>query len=148
MTRSILNAVLVLGALHAPAARAQVAPGTVVDEIVAVVDDGAILRSEVDAVASQLAGNNPVTAESWSRALDEIVDERVLAAHAARDTTLTVTPDQVTQQVNERISALASQMGGEERVAGGAADDADAGAARVVERRASVSAGAAGRGGA
>jgi len=117
MIRPILTALLVASALHAGTPAAQVAPGTVVDEIVAVVDDGVVLRSEVDAVAAQLAGGAAVTPDSWSRALDEIVDERILAAHAARDTTLIVTPDQITQQVNERIQALATQLGGEDRVA-------------------------------
>jgi peptidyl-prolyl cis-trans isomerase SurA len=103
-------------ALLAPAA-AQVTPGTVLDEIVAVVDDGIILRSEVDALASQMARGGPVSPEVWSRALDEMVDERVLAAHARLDTTLVVSEDQVNQQVNQRIAALAAELGGEEQVA-------------------------------
>jgi peptidyl-prolyl cis-trans isomerase SurA len=71
----------------------------------------------VDAYAVQMAGSNPVNAEIWSRALDEVVDERVLAAHAALDTTLTVSPDQITEAVNQRIQALAAQVGGEDQIA-------------------------------
>jgi peptidyl-prolyl cis-trans isomerase SurA len=108
---------LAFAALAALPAAAQVTPGTVLDEIVAVVDDGIILRSEVDALASQMARGGAVTPEAWSRALDELMDERVLAAHARLDTTLVVSEEQVTQQVNQRVQALAAELGGEEQVA-------------------------------
>jgi peptidyl-prolyl cis-trans isomerase SurA len=117
MARVLRPYLVVLAALAALPAASQVAPGTVVDEIVAIVDNSAVLRSEVDVVASQMAGENAVNAEIWSRALDELVDERILAAHAAQDTTLTVTPDQITEAVNQRVQALAAQVGGEAQIA-------------------------------
>ncbi|HLA63987.1 MAG TPA: hypothetical protein VK610_06145, partial [Rhodothermales bacterium] len=52
-------ALLALSVLR-PAA-AQVAPGTVLDGVIAVVDDGVILRSDVEAVAAQFARGAAVT---------------------------------------------------------------------------------------
>lgn len=108
-------AFLLLALLAALPARAQVSNGTVLDEVVAVVDDEPVLASEVAALAAGIAGETggAVTDETWSRALDQIVGQLVLVARAEADTTIIVSEDQVTQQLDARIAQLARQAGGE-----------------------------------
>lgn len=91
-----------------------VAAGTVLDEIVAVVGEEPVLASEVNAVAaSAVQQGQPLTDALWSRALDELVNQKVLVARAQRDTTLSVTDDQIDQQLDQRTRTLAQQLGGE-----------------------------------
>ena len=104
---------LAFSALLALPARAQVAAGTVLDEVVAVVADEPVLASEVTALAATVAEGGEVTDEVWSRALDEIVAQLVLIARAQQDTTIVVTEDQVDQQLDARIAQLARQAGGQ-----------------------------------
>ena len=116
MNRTLFAAALVLGS--SLSAQAQpVRAGTVLEGIAAVVGDQVVLHSEVEAVAEQVAQGQPVTDALWSRALDQLVNQRVIVVQAARDTTLNVTDEQVTQQVNARVQQLASQVGGEEQLA-------------------------------
>jgi peptidyl-prolyl cis-trans isomerase SurA len=105
---------LLTGILCAPAlAQAQIAPGTVLDEIVAVVETHPILASEVEVVAGSMAQDEAVTEELWSRALDELIHQQVLVARAERDTTIIVTDEQVNQQLDQQIQQMAQQVGGE-----------------------------------
>ena len=109
---------LLLAALLAGAASAQpVEPGARLDGIAAVVGDQVVLYSEVDALASQAAQGRPVTDDLWSRALDRLVDQRVVIAKARQDTTLNVTGDLVEQQVDRQIAQLTAQVGGEAQLA-------------------------------
>lgn len=105
---------LVLAVLAAVPARAQVANGTVLDGIAAVVGEEIVLRSEVDALAQQFSQGQPVDDELWSRALDELVRQRVLVVHAQRDTTLNVTSQMVEQQLDQQIAQMSAQVGGQE----------------------------------
>ncbi len=105
-----LSAVLLL----APATLAQ--PVGQVDGIVAVVGSNVILRSDVEALALQLARGNAVTDPIRRQALDDLISQEVLVEHAKRDTTITVTPDEVTEALDQRTEALVAQVGGEEKV--------------------------------
>ena len=90
----------------------------VVDEIVAVVGDNIVLRSEVDALVANVAqqqGQAP-SEGLWMDALDEVVNQQVLTVHAKRDTTIEVTDDQVEQALNARIQQMTQQVGGEGRL--------------------------------
>lgn len=116
--RSLAVAAL-LALAPALAAQAQVPPGTVLDEIVAVVGGEIVLRSEVDALAYQATRGAAADDATWSRALDQLIDDRVLVAHAQRDTTIVVTDEQVRQGVEQRVAALAEQAGGEAQLAAG-----------------------------
>ena len=115
MTR--LSLLLLALALAASPDAQPVRAGATLDGIAAVVGDQVVLRSEVEAAAQQLSGGQPVTDEVWSRALDGLVDTRVLVVQAERDTTLSVTEDQVTQQVDARIDGFIQQVGSEEALA-------------------------------
>ncbi|MEM1116971.1 MAG: peptidylprolyl isomerase [Bacteroidota bacterium] len=97
----------------ASAASQPVRPGTTLDGIAAVVSDQVVLLSEVDALAQQAAQGQPVSDDLWSRALDRLVEQRVVIAHARRDTTLNVTEEIVDGEVDRQVQALAAQTGGE-----------------------------------
>ena len=90
-----------------------VSSGQVLDGIAAVVGDQVVLRSEVDALSQQAAQGQPVDDAFWSRALDQLVDQRVLVVKARRDTTINVPDEYVTEQLDARVEALAAQVGGE-----------------------------------
>ena len=106
----------VLGALLPTAASAQSAD--VVDEIVAVVGDNIVLRSEVDALVANVAQQQQQAPSEglWMDALDEVINQQVLTVHAKRDTTIEVTDDQVEQALNARIQQMTQQVGGERRL--------------------------------
>ena len=86
----------------------------VLDEIVAVVGDHIILRSEVDGMVAGAVQQNQAeySNELWLGALDQIIDFKILATHARRDTTILIEDQQVEQALNQRIDQLAAQVGG------------------------------------
>ena len=84
----------------------------VLDEVVATVGTRVVLRTEVDAYAIQRARNPQPGDDDWRGALRDVVDQAVLATVAERDTTIQVTPEQVNQSVENRLNAIAQQMGG------------------------------------
>lgn len=89
----------------------------VVDEIVAVVGDQIILRSEVDGlVYSVMQQGSPYSPELWREALNQLIDQEVLTIHAKRDTLITVNEDQVTQSLDQRIQQMTAQVGGTDRL--------------------------------
>lgn len=109
--------VLTLGLLLPPAGQAQ--DRLVLDEIVAVVGEDIILRSDVDGFVLGLLRQQPNLQYSkalWKQALDQMINEKVLAIHAKRDTTIQVTDDQVEQMLEQRIQLMTSQLGGTNRL--------------------------------
>lgn len=114
MIRTCLLFALAALLLSLPTAEAQ-STGEV-DGIVAVVGSNVILRSDVEALALQAARGGPVTDAVRRRALDDLITQQVLVEHASRDTTVTVTPDEVNDALDQRTEALVQQVGGEEQV--------------------------------
>ncbi len=109
-----MRRLLFLVPLLAVAAAAQpVSPGQRLDGIAAVVGEQIILYSEVDALVAQTTQGQQPPPDLWSRALDRLVDQRIVIARARQDTTLNVTDDQVAQQVNARLAQLSAQVGGD-----------------------------------
>jgi len=90
----------------------------VLDEIVAVVGNELILRSEVDAfLAGYLQQQRiPYSDELWLEALNQLIDQKVLAEHARRDTTIRISDDRVEQALQERLNQLMQQVGGQTRL--------------------------------
>ena len=114
--RLLLTALLVCAAASASAQ--PVAPGARLDGIAAVVGEQVVLYSEVNALVQQSAQpGRPAPPDLWSRALDRLVSQRVVIAKARQDTTLTVTDEMVSQQVDRQVAGLAAQAGGEEALA-------------------------------
>ena len=102
-------------ALFASTSSAQT-DGMVLDEVVAVVGGEAVLNSEVEAYARQFAQQNVFGDAAYRRALDDLIAQKVLLAHAQRDTTLNVTNESVDDALNRRIAQLSQQVGGDEQV--------------------------------
>lgn len=88
-----------------------------VDEVVAVVDHEPILRSEwrelVDLYKAQMPpGFDEKKLEE--RALDDLIENKILYLEAKRDTTITVTDQEVDSYLEGQIASLESQWGKEE----------------------------------
>ncbi len=107
---------LIAGALFTRVGIAQEA--RVLDEIVAVVGDYIILKSDVDGFVLGVVQQQqiPSTESLWGDALDQLINDKVLVIHAKRDTNLTVTDAQVDQMLDSRISQMSAQFGGETRL--------------------------------
>jgi peptidyl-prolyl cis-trans isomerase SurA len=103
---------LLVGLSVAPLSAAQ--SGQVVDEIVAVVGNEIILRSEVDGIVHNVVqqGQAPYSDGLWIEMLDQIIDQKVMAEVARRDTTIIVSEDQVDQAIDRRIQQMQRQVGG------------------------------------
>ena len=92
--------------------------GPVVDEIVAVVGDQVILRSDVDGLVLNVvrSQNQPYTEDLWRQALEQMIDQKVMAVVAKRDTTIKITDEQVQQALDNRVQQLVRQVGTEQRL--------------------------------
>lgn len=98
-----------------PSERSLAQDGEVLDEIVAVVGEYIILKSDVDGFVLGVMSQQriPYSDELWKSALDQLLGEKVLVIHAKRDTNIVVTDDQVDQMLNSRIDQLSAQIGGD-----------------------------------
>lgn len=110
----LLLGFLLLGLSVAPAP-AQAQDRQVVDRIVAVVGDNIILKSEVDYAVRQQTQRQNVSYSSdlWMDGLKQLVDQQLLAEKARRDTTITISDQQLTTQLNRQIEQLTRQAGSE-----------------------------------
>ena len=99
----------------APQARAQ---EEVLDEIVTIVGDQILLRSDIDGVVLGLVQQQGAEYSDalWADALNQLIDQKVMAIHARRDTTIIVTEDQVDQVLNDRIEQIRAQVGSTARI--------------------------------
>lgn len=111
--------------LVVPDGRAQTTSGEaqenrqVVDRIVAVVGDDIVLQSDVDQFARQMMQqrqNASYSKELWMRALNQLVDQKIMAEQARRDTTITLSDQQVESQLDQRIQQLVQRAGGEQKL--------------------------------
>jgi len=90
----------------------------VLDEIVAVIDNEIILKSEFDLRVSIEASQknfNPEDPASKRRVLDGMIAEKLLYAQAKLDT-IEVTEEQITQQLDYQMNYFIQQYGSKERV--------------------------------
>jgi len=117
---SLASLFLVLGILlvaggAAPDAHGQ---GQTLDRIAAVVGDDIILTSEVDQLVRQQTQQQQVSysEDLWMQGLQDLIDQKILAEQARRDTTLTVSEQQVSQSLDRRIDQMASRAGGEDQL--------------------------------
>ena len=113
---SLLRLALVLVVLNAaPQARAQ---EQILDEIVAVVGDQILLRSDIDGLVMGIVQQRRAEYSDalWTDALNQLIDQKVMAIHAKRDTTIIVTEDQIDRALNDRIDQLTAQVGSIARI--------------------------------
>ncbi len=114
-TTALWTLALLVGAVLIQDAHAQ-RDGQLLDGVVAVVGSQAILASDVDAMAIAMArGSSPTTSLRRS-ALRDLITQQAIAEYALRDTTLTVSEEEVSQVLEERTRELIQQLGGEEAV--------------------------------
>lgn len=116
---ALLALAVCYAAVRPAPAHAQQDNRQVVDQIVAVVGDEIVLKSEVDQFVAQMQQQRDLpegSPESWMDALNELVNQKVLAEKARRDTTITVSDDQVDAQLDQRIQQLVQRAGGEEQL--------------------------------
>jgi peptidyl-prolyl cis-trans isomerase SurA len=94
--------------------------GTVLDEIVAIVDDQLILRSDLQMMMAQVARGQEVPpamrGQLESRILQQLINQEVMLVHAKRDTNITVSSERVDQMLDQQINRLARQVGGESQL--------------------------------
>ena len=114
--RHLLLSALLIGAAGTAAAQT-VQPGQRLDGIAAVVGEQVVLYSEVDALVQQTTQGREAPPELWSRALDRLIDQRVVIDRARRDTTIAVTDEMVSSEVDRQVGQLAAQAGGEAALA-------------------------------
>ncbi len=90
----------------------------VLDNIVAVVGNEIILKSELDyqvQLAAYQNKMNPDDPELRSRILNAMIDDKLIYAQAILDS-VTVSDDEVNRQLDERIQNLIKQVGSQEKV--------------------------------
>lgn len=117
--RSALS--LALLAIAPAVASAQIGTDDVVDRLVAVVGDSSVVQSQVQEEIQRMElGGAPVPQpgqaeydELFRQVLDQFVDRLLILQAAARDSLLTVDEEAIDGQVNERITQLATEFGGQ-----------------------------------
>ncbi|MBP5506068.1 MAG: peptidylprolyl isomerase [Bacteroidales bacterium] len=96
--------------------RAQVYEGGLIDKSVAVVGNDMILLSDIEEEVKMLqAYGNPVDNNTRCQILDNLVSSKLFLTQARLDS-LTVTDEQVKEQVNSRINQAMNGLGGEKEV--------------------------------
>ena len=90
----------------------------ILDEIVAVVADKIVLKSDIDGLVAGLVQQQRLSYsdELWDQSLEQVIDQHVLTEHAKRDTNIVVTEEQIDQSLDQRIDALVQQVGTEARL--------------------------------
>lgn len=114
----VIGLLIALSGLLPPASHAQSPNRVPVDRVVAVVGDDIILKSEVDQFVQQQTQQPEISysPDLWMNALQELVNQQVVAEKARRDTTITVSDQQVSNQLDSRIQQMAQRAGGEEQL--------------------------------
>lgn len=92
---------------------------TVIDQVVAVVGKEAILLSDLNARVEFYVFNNrldPNTPGLRDQILEMMIDEKLIQIKAFDDTTITVTEDEITNQIDAIINQRIQQVGSEQRL--------------------------------
>lgn len=111
----LVLSLLVLGLIVPSLAHAQT---QTLDRVAAVVGDEIILTSEVDQMVKRQVQRQQqsYSDDLWMQGLRNLVNQKILAEKARRDTTLNVSNQQVSNQLDRRIDRMAQRAGGEERL--------------------------------
>ena len=95
---------------------AQAAKGQQIDKVVAVVGNNIILKSEVEGQYAQyLAQGNPPNEDIKCTILQGLLSQKILGQQAIIDS-VTVTEDQVDNEIERRLRVMVSRAGGQERL--------------------------------
>lgn len=111
--RKLVGIVAIVIALTAQTAKAQQAA---LDKVVAVVGNAIILKSDVEMQYAQyLAQGNPAKEELKCYFLQQLLTQKLLSQQAIIDS-ITVTDDQVDDEINRRMRTMIGRAGGQERL--------------------------------
>lgn len=89
----------------------------VVDQIVAVVGNNPVLKSDIEStVIQKLAKGENTAGDMKCEVLEEILEQRLLLAEAELDTTIIVTDSQINQNMDRRMQYFIENMGSEKEV--------------------------------
>jgi len=89
----------------------------VVDQIVAVVGNNPVLKSDIETTVIQRLASGATTAGDMKcEVLEEILEQRLLLAEAELDTTIIVTDSQINQNMDRRMQYFIENMGSEKEV--------------------------------
>ena len=109
---------LLLGLVAAAPLAAQQPSPDVADKIIALVGDSIVLKSEIDLMFMQYRQSGqavPDSAKLYRSMLDNRINELLIVQAAARDTSIKVMDEQVSQRVQQEMDARRRQFGGEQQ---------------------------------
>jgi parvulin-like peptidyl-prolyl isomerase len=122
--RATFFSMILAGLTVASTASAQAGPAAdpgaeqLVDRIIAVVGDSAILMTEIEqglALAESQGWRRPTDPEALfqasSQILDQLINEQLLIQDAAKDTTIVIDPQELESTVDQEIDAQVSRIG-------------------------------------
>ena len=109
---------LVFFGLAVSADKVQAQDEQILDEIVAIVGDYIILKSDVDGFVMGMMQQQqlPYSDELWLNSRNQLIDEKVLVIHAKRDTKLVVSDEQVERMLDQRIGQMSVRVGGDKEL--------------------------------
>jgi peptidyl-prolyl cis-trans isomerase SurA len=89
----------------------------VIDQVVAVVGNNPILKSDIEQQALQMQAQGVTTAGDLKcEVLEQLLEQRLLLAEAELDTTIIVTDNQINQNLESRINYFIEHIGSEKEV--------------------------------
>lgn len=116
MLKNVLKNVLVLGTIIF-AQQISNAQDKVVDQIVAVVGSNPILKSDIETGAIQNQAQGVTTqGDAKCEILEQLLEQKLLLAEAELDTLITVSDNQINQQMDRRMNYFIENIGSEKEV--------------------------------
>ncbi len=89
----------------------------VVDQVAAVVGSNVILKSDIEALyQDNTARGVTSTGDARCEILERLLVDKLMLAEAQRDTTITVTDDEINKQMDQRIQNFVQYLGSEKEV--------------------------------
>ena len=116
MLKNVIKSVLVLGTIISGQTISN-AQDKVVDQIVAVVGSNPILKSDIETQAIQMQAQGVTTqGDAKCEILEQLLEQKLLLAEAELDTLITVTDNQINQQMDRRMNYFIENIGSEKEV--------------------------------
>lgn len=116
MLKNVIISVLVLGTIIL-GQQISNAQDKVIDQIVAVVGSNPILKSDIETTAIQMQARGETTqGDTKCVILEQLLEQKLLLAEAELDTLITVTDNQINQQMDRRMNYFIENIGSEKEV--------------------------------
>ncbi|HLX12614.1 MAG TPA: peptidylprolyl isomerase [Bacteroidota bacterium] len=115
----ILNIIAVILIAAGTARTQSQSPGVVLDRIVAIVGKEVITQSDLDAQVEFYAIQNrldPATTGIQKQVLDALINEKLVLTRAMEDTNITVTDDEVSNELDQTLQQRIQQAGSEKKL--------------------------------